>query len=222
MIKLVVFDMAGTTVYDGDAVAQCFQAAIATKGVMVERSAVNAVMGVRKPDAIRSLLQQANKPADDATVHAIHDDFVARMIRFYSSDPAVREVPGSAAVLAQLRAAGIKIGINSGFSRPIVDAIIQRLDWLPKIDISVSSDEVPQGRPHPDMIRVMMDRLAISDPSSIAKVGDTTVDMHEGKNAGCRYIIGVLTGANTREELQACPHTHIVDSVLNVPAIVLG
>ena len=36
MIELVVFDMAGTTLHDGDAVADCFTAALANLGVKPE------------------------------------------------------------------------------------------------------------------------------------------------------------------------------------------
>src|SRR5215471_3593247 len=98
MIKLVVFDMAGTTLYDGDAVADCFSAALAAVGVKTERAAVNAVMGLHKPEAIHTLLSAAGRSHEN--VHAIHDDFVARMVRYYVEDPAVREIPGAAATFA--------------------------------------------------------------------------------------------------------------------------
>src|SRR5262249_58578109 len=51
-IELVVFDMAGTTVHDGDAVGSCFRAALATAGVAAPADAVKAVMGLPKPQAV--------------------------------------------------------------------------------------------------------------------------------------------------------------------------
>ena len=80
----------------------------------------------------------------------------------------------------------------------------------------------PRGRPRPDMIRLLMARLGVTDPQRVAKVGDTPVDLEEGKNAGCRFVIGVTTGAFTRQELEKHPHTLIVDSVVEVPGIVLA
>ena len=63
-VQLVVLDMAGTTVYDGDAVNVCLCAALHGADVEVTRDAVNAVMGIAKPVAIRSLLEaQASDPA---------------------------------------------------------------------------------------------------------------------------------------------------------------
>ena len=90
------------------------------------------------------------------------------------------------------------------------------------IDADVASDEVPRGRPHPDMIRLLMSRLGIKDPSRVAKVGDTRADLEEGANAGCGLVIGVTSGTFTREELRTYPHTHILDSVAEVPTLVFS
>ena len=36
-----------------------------------------------------------------------------------------------------------------------------------------------------------MQRLGVLDAARVAKVGDTSVDLQEGKNAGCGLVIGV-------------------------------
>ena len=224
MIELVVFDMAGTTVYDGDAVSASFRATLAAFGIEADPAVVNTVMGLPKPEAIRILLTAAGRPIREDEVHAIHEDFTKRMRDYYATDPAVREIPGAAAAFATLRRAGIKIALNTGFYRPIADVLLTRLGWRSPavIDADVTSDEVPQGRPHPDMIRHLMTRLGIPDARKVAKVGDTKVDLEEGAHAGCALVIGVTTGSYTRAQLQAYPHTHLVESVADVPAIILG
>jgi phosphonatase-like hydrolase len=225
MIELVVFDMAGTTVYDGDAVNASFRAALAAWGAEADPALVNTVMGLAKPEAIRLLLQELGGRGPSAeTIDAIHDDFTRRMRDYYARDPAVREVPGATAAFAALRRAGIKVALNTGFFRPIADVLLMRLGWRcpDVIDADVTSDEVPRGRPHPDMIRHLMTRLGIQDARRVAKVGDTKADLDEGTNAGCGLVIGVTTGSSTREQLQAWPHSHIVGSVAEVPALILA
>jgi len=224
MIKLIVFDMAGTTVYDGDAVNASFRAALAKAGVQVDPAVVNTVMGLPKPEAIRLLLAQAGRAIREEEVQTIHDDFVQRMRDYYKSDPAVREIPGAVAAFAALRRAGVKVALNTGFSRSVADALLARLGWrAPEvIDAAIASDDVPRGRPHPDMIQMLMRRLGIDDPRQVAKVGDTKADLEEGANAACGLNIGVTTGSFTREQLLACPHSHIVESVAEVSALVLG
>lgn len=220
MIQLVVFDMAGTTIRDGNAVKNSFQAALAAAGLNVPDDAVLAVMGLPKPEAIRRLLGQ--RPGLEGAVAPIHADFVARMKHYYAADPAVHEVPGAGAAFNVLRAAGVKVALNTGFSRDIVDVIIDRLGWANKIDATLASDEVARGRPHPDMIYALMVRFGVTDPANVCKVGDTRADLEEAHNAGCGLAIGVMSGSSTREQLQGCPHTHILASVAEVPAIVLA
>jgi phosphonatase-like hydrolase len=228
MIELVVFDLAGTTVYDGDSVGSTFRAVLAKYRINAEPAAVNSVMGLPKPEAIRILLEQFGPPNSVPptieNIDALHADFTRRMCDHYATSPDVREVPGAAAVFAELRRAGIKVAVNTGFFRPIVDVLLGRLGWLAStvIDASVASDEVSHGRPHPDMIRLLMTRLGVNDSRRVAKVGDTPVDLEEGTNAGCGLVIGVTTGATTAERLREFPHTHILESVAAVPALVMS
>jgi phosphonatase-like hydrolase len=228
MVELVVFDLAGTTVDDGDAVNASFRAALAARGIDADPGVVNAVMGLPKPEAIRILLEEVGRPrgvvpAAD-TIGAIHEDFTSRMRHFYAVDPAVREIPGAAAAFATLRRAGVKVALNTGFFRPVAAALLTRLGWHTPavVDADVTSDEVPRGRPHPDMIRHLMARLGVRDARRVAKVGDTKADLEEGTNAGCGLVIGVTTGSFTREQLRACPHTHLLNSVAEVPALLLA
>jgi phosphonatase-like hydrolase len=227
MIELVVFDLAGTTVHDGDAVNSSFRTTLAARGLEADPAVVNTVMGLAKPEAIRILLEQFGRPhgihPTEENINAIHEDFTSRLRGYYASDPSVREISGASAAFAELRRVGIKVALNTGFFRPIAEVLLRRLGWHSPavIDADVTSDEVPRGRPHPDMIRHLMARLGVKDPRRVAKVGDTRADLEEGTNAGCALVIGVTTGSYSREQLQACPHSHIVDSVADVPALLL-
>jgi phosphonatase-like hydrolase len=215
-VQLVVFDLAGTTVNDPGAVNGCFRAALEAAGVRAAAAAVNAVMGLPKPEAIRRLVEgspQAEK------VDAIHADFVERMNRFYATDPAVCEIKGTTAVFKRLRAAGVKVAANSGFSRSVLRVLLGRLGWerAGLIDGSVASDEVPRGRPHPDMIFHLMKLLGVTESAAVAKVGDTPADLAEGTAAGCGLVVGVTEGTHTRDQLACHPHTHLIANVNELP-----
>ncbi len=224
-IELVVFDIAGTTLYDDNSVNVAFRQAMDSAGYPVSEREVNDVMGLRKPQAIRMMLE-ARMPGqhiEEARIDAIHDVFLRNMIAFYREDPGVREMEGASEVFAALHQHGIKVALDTGFSRDITQTILDRLGWERDglVDCSVCSDEVPAGRPEPYMIQRIMQQLGVTEPQAIAKVGDTPSDLEEGQNAGVRHIIGVTSGAYTLDELKAFPHTHIVDSVKDVLAIVI-
>ena len=123
--------------------------------------------------------------------------------------------PNAEEVFVYLKTNGVKIGLDTGFSKEITNVIINRLGWLKdgKIDYVVSSDEVPAGRPQPYMIQKMMKEAGIEDAKKVVKLGDTEVDVNEGKNAGCLYTIGVTTGAFTREQLEPYEPSFIIDDL---------
>jgi phosphonatase-like hydrolase len=213
--------MAGTTINDDDGVNRSVRAALDHVGIHVTRDAVNRVMGIPKPVALKQLIESSDQPQRLADLEAIHDDFVRRMIHFYRSDPSVHEIPGASETFRRLHAGGVKVGLDTGFTRDIVDVVLDRLDWKnsPLIDVTVTSDEVPRGRPHPDLVAKAMRDLGITDPRRVAKVGDTPADLEEGTSAGCGLVIGVTAGSHTADQLKPHKHTHLVDSVADVPAL---
>ncbi len=129
-IELVVFDMAGTTIHDEDSVNRCLREALGAAGLVVTPAEVNSVMGIRKPDAIATLVERSGRLGElGERLDAIHRDFVARSIAFYQHDPTVHEIPGATRVFERLKRAGIKVALNTGFDRTITDVILERLEW---------------------------------------------------------------------------------------------
>ncbi|PWJ60565.1 phosphonatase-like hydrolase [Dyadobacter jejuensis] len=213
-IELVVFDMAGTTVKDRNYVGQAFQQAMKFYGYDVPVAEVNPIMGYEKPVAIRMMLEkQGVEEITDLLVDQIHQEFVERMMQFYRESDDIVALPGVEDTFAILKEAGIKIALNTGFSRNIAEVIVGRLGWEKKIDLLVASDEVAHGRPYPDMIQKIMATLGVESATNVVKVGDTEVDINEAKNAGCALAIGITTGAFTREELLPYEPTHILDRI---------
>ena len=218
-IQLVVFDIAGTTVRDRGNVAASFIAAFHEYGLEIPVQEVKKVMGFRKIDAVRILLEELypGRAASDATlVTGIHDLFIRKMISFYEQDAQLESLPHAEEVFSRLREQGLKIALNTGFTRAITDTILRRLHWnngFDKIDRIVCSDEVPNGRPSPDMINTLVASLGISSAAHVLKVGDTEVDVEEGRNAGCGKVVSVTTGAYTRGQLEQYHPDHIIDDL---------
>lgn len=221
-IELVVFDMAGTTVSDNQDVARAFQQAFLLNGITTEIKMIQPLMGYHKPVAIRKLMDILNRPTDEPEVERIHQDFKKGMLSFYENDPAVKPMPGAEDLFSWLQEQDIRVALNTGFSRDIASVIIDRFGWMEKglVDFFIGSDEVELGRPHVFMIERLMSAANVTDPLAVAKVGDTAVDMEEGRNVGCRYRIGITTGAYTEEELEKSNPTHIVDHLQEIPRII--
>lgn len=214
--ELVVFDIAGTTVLDDGEVARCFQEALSEELIDLDESSINEIMGLPKLLAIRQLLQEfAPERTEPGLAQRIHDDFEQLMIEHYLESPNVGLYPGVLPLFRKLREQGVAVAVNTGFPRSILDSILERLGWQVgrTIDAAIASDESPKGRPHADMILILMKRLGLDDPSKVAKVGDTPSDIGEGKSAGCGWVIGISHGSHTRDELVPFEPTHLVSNI---------
>jgi phosphonatase-like hydrolase len=224
-IQLVVFDIAGTTVRDNGSVAEAFITAFSDYGYTMPVAEVKKVMGFRKMDAIVQLLEKfaPEDKDDEELVDRIHTRFIDKMIEFYRNDETLAPLPHAEAVFLALKQRGIKVALNTGFTRSITDTILHRLRWddrSPLIDQVICSDEVAHGRPHADMIKVLMDELGIGSPAQVLKVGDTEVDVEEGRNAACGKVVSVTTGAYTREQLKPYSPDHIIDDLQELLPII--
>jgi phosphonatase-like hydrolase len=223
---LVVFDIAGTTVRDDGGVAAAFTRAFREYGIEVTEEEVQPLMGVRKIDAISIMLAKklpAGTTVPTELASDIHQAFENGMISYYRSSPELTALPGAEQLFAYLHDHHIKVALNTGFPRRVTDAILEQLNWRnnPLIDAVVCSDEVNEGRPAPDMIRHIMSETGITDPETIIKVGDTEVDIFEGRNAGCGCVVGVTTGSYSREELEVFRPDFIIDSLFELPALIM-
>lgn len=213
---LVVLDLVGTTIRADDAVPAAFVAALAADGIAVDAATLAAVRGATKRQAIAVLLPAGLDHA--ARVERAYGRF-REAVRAAYAPGAVAEVPGAAAAMARLRAAGMKLALNTGFDRALTDHLLGVLGWTGLADAVVCGDEVAAGRPAPDLIRLAMMRAGTRDTAAVANVGDTTLDLGAGANAGVGWNIGVWSGAHDRVRLAAAPHTHLCASIAEVPAI---
>ncbi len=70
------------------------------------------------------------------------------------------------------------------------------------------------------MILLAMQEQGITDAQQVLKVGDSIIDIEEGRNAGCRYSIGITTGAHTYEQLASARPDFIINDLIEVLLIV--
>jgi phosphoglycolate phosphatase-like HAD superfamily hydrolase len=69
------------------------------------------------------------------------------------------------------------------------------------------------------MIARCMALGGVLNPGRVANVGDTALDLRAGHRAGVKLNVGVLSGAHGRDVLAAEPHTHLIESVANLPDV---
>ena len=220
--ELVVLDIAGTTIDDGQQVYRVLRETAVAHGATPTPEDIARWHGSAKREALRALLTPpGGAPPHAERLETVVADFRARLTAAYAAAPPV-PLPGVTQALADLREAGIWVALNTGFDREIVDSLLKALDWEGDsvVDTVVCGCDVPTGRPAPFMIFRAMERLGVTDVARVLVAGDTPRDLEAGTNAGAGFVVGVLSGAGTAEELGAHRHTHLLPSVADLPNFV--
>lgn len=219
MITLAVLDMAGTTVTDDGIVEDSFLAALEAVGI--ERDApevqdkmdyIRATMGRSKIEVFTEMLGDADRAQE---ANRAFESTIAAAI----AEGRVQPIDGAEAVLAALRERGIQLCLTTGFSGATRDLLIDELGWRDLVDLVLAPGPGVRGRPYPDLVLSAVLALEVEDVREVAVAGDTANDLTAGHRAGAGIVAGVLTGAHSRVELEAAPHTHILDSIRDLPRI---
>ncbi|RUT72476.1 phosphonatase-like hydrolase [Flavobacterium cupreum] len=219
-IEMVVFDMAGTTINEQNIVYKTLYKSINHFGIEVSLETVLSLgAGKEKYQAIKDILKHLDsKDAEKANV--IFEHFKKILDQEYLSARVV-PIEGVENVFENLKKDGVKIVLNTGYNNHVANTLLEKLDWKKNThyDALITADDVVRGRPFPDMIYKAMQLFAITDASKVVKAGDSAIDIEEGKNAKCGITIGVLSGAQTRSQLEEAKPDYILESLASLYSI---
>jgi phosphoglycolate phosphatase len=220
-IQLAVIDMAGTTVSDDGLVVSAFDTAATAVGLPVEGPErdraceyVLDTMGQSKIEVFRALFR-----AEDIArrANAEFEKAYAKLIAAGRAEP----IDGAAEAITELREAGIKVALTTGFSGVTQGRLLAALGWQDLADLVLAPGPGVRGRPHPDLILTALIRLQADGVENVAALGDTANDIESALRAGISIAAGTLTGAHSEEQLRAAGATHVVGSVTDFADLLL-
>lgn len=215
MIQLAIFDMAGTTIDERDEVYRILREAAEREGAIFSDETFQHYMGTEKHWAIGKLLAEGGIEPTEEIHERAWQWFREELNRSYTAQPP-RPLDGIEELFGKLHERGIKVGLTTGFSREIVDLILNSMGWGAElIDASAAGDEVPAGRPEPFLIQEVMKKLDVNDTAAVISSGDTRADVVSAQRAGVTSV-GVLTGHLTEEDFVALNADHILKSAADL------
>lgn len=206
MIEAIVLDWAGTTVdYGSRAPIIAFKNAFAHFGIDLSEETIRQDVGLDKLTHVRQILQipeianswetrQPTIPLTKATAE-IYAQFQIEINKVLVETAQLK--PGMTDLIKFANTHHIRLATTTGYTQVMLNQILPlaaQQGYTPTYNIT-SEQTNHVGRPKPDMVALAMQKMHISDPSHVIKVGDTVNDILEGKNAGT-ISIGVVDGGN--------------------------
>ncbi|MFG1923048.1 phosphonatase-like hydrolase [Cryptosporangium sp. NPDC048952] len=214
LIDLAALDIAGTTVQEHGTVYVTLRQTVEAFGATPTQDDIFRWMGADKREAITALLGGPSR-TEEAFV-----EFKTRLAAAYEEQPPT-PLPGVPEAVASLREAGVRVVLTTGFDREITGPLLDALGWTSGVvDAVVCAEEVGAGRPAPDMIFRAMELTGVTDVRRVLVAGDTVLDVEAGRNAGAGFVVGVRSGGVDDAHLASA--THVLDSVAEVPSLVLS
>lgn len=205
-LKAVVFDWAGTMIDFGSrapVLALCNL--FAEQGVPISEAEAQEDMGRAKRDHIAHILAKPRVAEAWLNAKGAMPTGADADALFDAIGPAMRNaardcaklIPGAAQVARDLRAAGVKIGSCTGYSREMMaDILPLAAEQGYDPDYAVCAGETAEGRPSPLMAWKNLVELGAWPASACVKVDDTVVGIAEGLAAGM-WTVGVAASGNS-------------------------
>lgn len=115
----------------------------------------------------------------------------------------LRAIPGLLDLLDDLQRADIPLAIGTAAPPENVDLVLETLNIRDRFTSVLHSDNVSQGKPHPEIYLKCAQNLNVSIEKCLV-IEDSVVGAQTALNAGCPAII--ITTTHTRDEFNHFPH----------------
>ena len=213
--KVIMLDFDGTTACTVPAIYHSAHKMLLKYGYDVSKQVVYDNFALAMQDSFR---RYAGVHFDDETIEQMIEEY--NIIYKEEGEALVELFDGVIETLDKLTKAGVKVVITSNNIRPVLDRQVARHGITEYIDDIVSVEDVVNVKPAPDIAIEALRRYNIK-PEEALVVGDATLDMDMGREAGC-HLCGVSFGSHSPEMLRERGAMYIIDHFSELQKIVLG
>jgi HAD superfamily hydrolase (TIGR01509 family) len=181
VIEAVVFDLDGVIVDSEQVWDDVREEYTREVGGTYTESATRDMMGMSSVEWSRYMADELNVPG---TPEEINTAIVARMLARYGEAPPL--IDGAVAAVRRT-AERWPLAIASSSNPELIDVVLRAAGLHELFPVTVSSQEVPRGKPAPDVYLEAARRLGV-EPDRCAAVEDSHNGIRSAKEAGMRVV----------------------------------
>ncbi len=179
MIRGIVFDLDGTLIDTARILADSWEAAFSSEGKEIGYNELyNNTKGISSKDIVKKYLPKSV----DSDISRLKKKRGEKFIELMKKGDSLL-YPETKEVLVKLNEKGIKIAIGTGMSFDLLDRVLDVTGLSKLVAAVVSSDDVNEGKPAPDIFIEAFKRLNVI-PQEGMVVGDSINDILPGKKIG--------------------------------------
>ena len=209
MKRAVIFDMDGVLVDSEPLHTVAFQHILAEEGMKYsEEEITQDGLGRTFSSHMGELILRFGLPNP---LEYYSTRFVREVLRLLTDK--AEPSSGASEVLTGLRTRGLKLGLASSSSDPIVWGTLRILGFESSFDAVVSGDAVIHSKPHPEIFLIAAEKLGV-EPSDCIVVEDSPRGVESGKRAGMT-VVAVQTDMVSLSDIATADY--IIESLTEFP-----
>jgi len=201
-VDTVVLDVDGTLVDSVYTHVEAWMRAFRGIGVPVEAWRIHRAIGMGGDKLVPQVAGERVEEALGDQVRELHDSEYDDLVA------AVQLLPGADALLEELKRRGFRVLLASSGSKTQTEQAMEKLDRSDLVDDWVSSADVDDSKPDPDLVSAALERAG---SRRAVMVGDSVWDVEAGARAGIP-VIGLRCGGFPEEELTGAGAVALVDN----------
>jgi phosphoglycolate phosphatase-like HAD superfamily hydrolase len=185
----VIFDVDGTLLDTNYLHVTAWWEAFRERGHDVACADIHRAIGLSSDDLITRVL---GRP--DPSVSAAHSRYIAPYLG------RMRPLAGAPDLLRDTARRGLNVVLATSAKDEELDLMLDALGARDALDTVVSSGDVDQAKPHPEIVQKALEESG-TDPDRAVMIGDTVWDVLAAQRAGLPCV-GLLSGGISEEELR--------------------
>ncbi|MEI7031739.1 HAD family hydrolase [Streptomyces pratensis] len=201
MAGAAIFDVDGTLADTNHLHVVAWWEAFRQAGHTVAMPDIHRAVGLSSGDLIERLLGSGRDQEEDEALSAAHKTLYGT---YYNRLPAF---DGAGDLLRALAGRGWTVVLATSAGGPELEALRRAVDADEAISGTASSDDVDEGKPAPEPVRLALDLAGVRAEQAVF-VGDTVWDMEAASRAGVRPV-AVLAGGIPRADLERAGATEV-------------
>ncbi|MGD0238830.1 MAG: HAD family phosphatase [Streptosporangiaceae bacterium] len=181
MIEAVIFDLDGVLIDSEPVWEEVRRGLVAERGGHWAADAQRKLMGMSTPEWARYLSADlgVSLPPDQ-----VAGEVIERMAARYREHLPL--LPGAVEAVSRL-AARWPLGLASSAPDALIETVLQAAGLRPDFQVTMSAEQVPHGKPAPDIYLAVARRLGVA-PASGAAVEDSSNGLRSAAAAGLHVI----------------------------------
>jgi HAD superfamily hydrolase (TIGR01509 family) len=180
-IEAVVFDLDGVIVDSEQVWDEVREAYVHATGGTYSDESARDMMGMSSPEWSRYMAEALRVPGTPDEINAA---IVERMLARYGAAPPL--LPGAVEAVRRI-GAWVPLAVASSSNRELIDAVLGAAGLAADFAATVSSEEVPRGKPSPDVYLEAARRLG-ADAAGCGAVEDSHNGIRSAKAAGMHVV----------------------------------